>query len=39
MKFICLGSIEPDKFESMPDAERNRLIDACFAYDDVLRKN
>ena len=39
MKFICLGYIEPGKFESMPDSERNRLVDACFAYDDVLRKH
>ena len=37
MKFICLGYIEPGKFENMPDAERNAAIDACFAYDDVLR--
>lgn len=39
MKFICLGYIEPGKFENMPDAERNAAVDACFAYDDVLRKN
>ena len=23
----------------MPETERNALVDACFAYDDVLRKN
>jgi hypothetical protein len=39
MKFICLGYIEPGKFENMPDGERNAAVDACFAYDDVLRKN
>ena len=39
MKFVCLGYIEPGKFESMPESERNAAIDACFAYDDVLRKN
>ena len=39
MKFICLGYIEPGKFENMSDAERNAAVDACFAYDDVLRKN
>jgi hypothetical protein len=39
VKFVCLGYIEPGKFENMPDSERNRMIDACFAYDDVLRKN
>jgi len=39
MKFICLGYIEPGKFENMPDSERNAAVDECFAYDDVLRKN
>ena len=39
MKFVCLGYIEPGKFENMPDAERNAAVDACFAYDDLLRKN
>lgn len=39
MKFICLGYIEPNKFESLPEAERNVLMDECFRYDDELRKN
>jgi len=39
MKYVCLGYIEPGKFENMPEVERNALVDACFAYDDVLRKN
>jgi len=39
MKFVCLGYIEPGKFESMTESERNTLVDACLAYDDVLRKN
>jgi len=39
MKYICLGYIEPNKFETMPESERNALVDACFAYDDVLRRN
>jgi hypothetical protein len=39
MRFICLGYIEPGKLEGMPANERNRLIDACLAYDDVLRRN
>jgi len=38
MKFVCLGYIEPGKFENMGDAQRNAAVDACFAYDDVLRK-
>jgi hypothetical protein len=39
MKYVCLGYIEPGKFESMSDSERNAFVDACFAYDDVLRSN
>jgi hypothetical protein len=39
MKFVCLGYIESGKFEGMSETERNTLVDACFAYDDVLRKN
>ena len=38
MKYICLGYIEPNKFESMSETERNAMVDACFAYDDELRK-
>lgn len=39
MKYICLGYIEPNKFESMPEGERNAMMDECFNYDDKLRKN
>lgn len=39
MKYVCLGYIEAGKFENMPESERNALVDECFAYDDVLRKN
>jgi hypothetical protein len=39
MKFVCLGYIEPGKFENMPEKERNAAVDRCFAYDDVLRRN
>ena len=39
MKYICLGYIEPNKFESMSDNERNAMLDECFTYDDQLRKN
>ena len=38
MKYICLGYIEPKKFEGMSEAERNAMVDECFAYDDELRK-
>ena len=39
MKYVCLGYIEAGKFENMPESERNAMVDGCFAYDDVLRKN
>lgn len=39
MKYICLGYIEPNKFETMSEAERNAMLDECFTYDEELRKN
>jgi hypothetical protein len=39
MKYVCLGYMEANKFETMSEHERNAFVDACFAYDDVLRKN
>lgn len=39
MKYICLGYIEPNKFETMSERERNAMLDECFSYDDVLREN
>ncbi len=39
MKYICLGYIEPGKFESMSESERNTTLDECFSYNDELRKN
>jgi hypothetical protein len=39
MKFICLGYIEPNKFESLSESDRNAMLDECFTYDDQLRKN
>src|SRR5579872_155276 len=39
MKYICLGYIEPNKFESMSESERNAMVDECLNYDDELRKN
>ena len=39
MKYICLGYIQPGKFENMSESERNTMLDECFSYDDELRKN
>lgn len=37
MKFVCLGYIEPDKFESMTEQQQQTMLDECFTYDDQLR--
>jgi len=39
MKYVCLGYMDPKKWETMSDGERSTFIDGCFAYDDELRKN
>lgn len=39
MKYACLGYIEEKEWESRPESEQNAMMDECFAYDDVLRKN
>jgi len=39
MKYICLGYMDPKKWETMSESDRNAFVDECFAYDDVLRKN
>ena len=39
MRYICLGYMDPQKWETISESERNAFIDECLAYDDVLRKN
>ena len=39
MRYICLGYLEPGKFENMSEKERNTVLDECFSYNDELRKN
>jgi hypothetical protein len=39
MKYICLGYADEQKWETLSESERNALVDECFAYDDLLRKN
>ena len=39
MKYVCLGYLEPGKFETMSESERNTVFDECFRYNDELRKN
>jgi hypothetical protein len=37
MKYVCLGYIEPGKFENMTEDERNDVLDLCFEHNDYLR--
>ena len=39
MKYICLGYMEPGKFEGMTEDEQHAMFDECFEYDDHLRAN
>jgi hypothetical protein len=42
MKYVCLGYCGGDDekgWEEMSESERSAFLDACFAYDDELRKN
>ncbi|MGI8735650.1 MAG: YciI family protein [Pyrinomonadaceae bacterium] len=39
MKYICLGYIEPGKFEGMTEDERHATFDECFEHNDHLRAN
>lgn len=38
MKYICLGYFDEAKWKTVPEEERESLMDACFAYDAVLRE-
>jgi hypothetical protein len=37
MRYICLGYLEPGKFEGMTEDERNAVFDDSFEYNDHLR--
>jgi hypothetical protein len=39
MKFICLGFTEEKKWDDLPQERLEAMMEECFAYDDVLRKN
>lgn len=39
MKYICLGYFDEKQWETMSENERNAVLDECFTYDDLLRKN
>ena len=39
MKYICFGYLDVENWEKKTPSEQNAMIDQCFAYDEVLRKN
>ena len=39
MKYICLGYMEPGKFEGMTEDEQHAMFDECFEYNERLRAN
>jgi hypothetical protein len=38
MRYVCLGYIDENKFGAIPQAEQQRMMEECFAYDDELRR-
>jgi hypothetical protein len=38
MKFVCLGYLDERRWDALAESDRTALMDACFAYDDELRK-
>jgi len=39
MKYICFGCLDVKNWEKKSESEQNAAVDACFAYDEVLKKN
>ena len=39
MRYLCLGYMEESRWETLSEHERNEFMDACFTYDDELRRN
>jgi hypothetical protein len=39
MKYICFGYLDLQNWEKKTPSEQNAMIDQCFAYDEVLKKN
>ena len=38
MKYVCLGFFDEAAFALIPQADAQRMMEECFAYDDVLRR-
>ena len=39
MKYICLGYMNEEVWETLSESERNTFMDECFNYDKELREN
>ena len=39
MKYVCLGYVQPGKFEGVAESDFHAMMDECFTYDDELRAN
>jgi hypothetical protein len=39
MKYVCFGYLDTATWAARPQSEQNAIIDACFAYDEELKKN
>jgi hypothetical protein len=38
MKYVCLGFFDDAAFAQLPEADAQKMMEECFAYDDVLRR-
>jgi hypothetical protein len=39
MKYVCFGYLDVKAWMSKSQSEQNAMIDACFEYDELLKKN
>lgn len=39
MKYVCFGYLDAQKWGTYSQTEQNDMIDACFTYDEILKKN
>ena len=39
MKYICIGYMNEEVWETLSESERQAFMDECFSYDDELRRN
>lgn len=39
MKYLCFGYLDVPQWLKLSPAEQNAMVDACFAYDETLKKD